>query len=54
MGGKRISARITAYLPPEDAKFLEAWAAGENRTVSNLAATTLLAAIKEKQKQSEQ
>lgn len=48
MGGKRVSARITAYLPPDRAKFLERWAASENRTVSNLAATIILNAIEEK------
>lgn len=48
MGGKRVSARVTAYLAPDKAKFLEQWAASENRTVSNLAATILLAAIEEK------
>ena len=48
MGGKRVSARITAYLAPDKAKLLESWAARENRTVSNLAATILLAAIEEK------
>lgn len=48
MGGKRVSARITAYLSPDRAKFLESWAASENRSVSNLAATILLRAIEEK------
>lgn len=48
MGGKRVSARITAYIPPDKAKLLEGWAASENRTVSNLAATILLAAIGQK------
>lgn len=49
MGGKRVSARITAYLPPEAAKQLEQWAASENRTVSNLAATILINALEKKQ-----
>ena len=46
--GKRVSARVTAYLPEDKAKFLETWAGSENRTVSNLAATILLTAIEEK------
>lgn len=42
--------RVTASVPPEAAKILEEWAKSENRTVSNLAATILLKAVEDKQK----
>ena len=51
MGGKPISTRITAYVPPDAAKKLEEWAKSENRTVSNLAATILLKAVEDKEKE---
>jgi plasmid stability protein len=39
--------RVTAYLPEDMQKAIEGWAAEENRSVSNLAATILINAIKE-------
>lgn len=45
MGGKRTSARITVYLPPEKADELGEWATSEHRSVSNLAAIVLLEAL---------
>ncbi|PHM07385.1 GIY-YIG nuclease family protein [Nostoc sp. 'Peltigera malacea cyanobiont' DB3992] len=41
--------RITAFLPPDKAEFLEEWAKRENRAVGNLAATILLNVIDAKQ-----
>lgn len=41
--------RVTVYLPEEMQKALEHWAANENRSTSNLAATILINAIKEYQ-----
>lgn len=43
--------RVTAYLPEDMQKAIEEWAAEENRSVSNLAATVLINAIKEHQRQ---
>jgi hypothetical protein len=45
MCAKPTSVRITAYISKEYAANLEKWAAKENRTISNLAATILQAAI---------
>jgi metal-responsive CopG/Arc/MetJ family transcriptional regulator len=45
--------RVTVYLPEEMQKALEQWAAKENRSTSNLAATILIGAIKEYQEQNE-
>jgi len=42
--------RVTTTVPKEVKDFLEAWADAENRSVSNLAATILIDAVKEKQK----
>lgn len=53
MGGKRTSARVTAYVPPETATELEEWAKTENRTVSNLAATILENAVQSRQQYTE-
>jgi metal-responsive CopG/Arc/MetJ family transcriptional regulator len=41
--------RVTVYLPQEMQQALEHWAAAENRSTSNLAATILINAIKEHQ-----
>ncbi|WP_138506719.1 ribbon-helix-helix domain-containing protein [Nostoc sp. PA-18-2419] len=49
MGGKPINKRITAFLPPDKAQFLEEWAKREHRAVGNLAAAILLNVIEEKQ-----
>ncbi|MHC5726446.1 MAG: ribbon-helix-helix domain-containing protein [Nostoc sp.] len=43
--------RVTAYLPEDMLRAIEQWATEENRSVSNLAATILINAIKEHQKQ---
>ncbi len=43
--------RVTAYLPEDMLRAIEQWATEENRSVSNLAATILINAIKEYQKQ---
>jgi CopG-like RHH_1 or ribbon-helix-helix domain, RHH_5 len=43
--------RVTVYLSEEMQKALEKWAAAENRSTSNLAATILIAAIKEHEQQ---
>ncbi|MBR8840373.1 MAG: hypothetical protein DSM106950_41910 [Stigonema ocellatum SAG 48.90 = DSM 106950] len=43
--------RVTAYLPEEMLRAIEQWATEENRSVSNLAATILINAIKEYQQQ---
>lgn len=40
--------RVTVYLGEEWQKELERWAADENRSVSNLAATLLIEALKDK------
>ncbi len=45
--------RITAYLPEDMQKAIEEWAAEENRSISNLAATILINAIKEYQQKKE-
>lgn len=45
--------RITAYLPEEMQKAIEEWAAEENRSVSNLAATILINAIREYERNKE-
>lgn len=45
--------RVTVYLPEEMQKALEQWAANENRSTSNLAATILIGAIKEYQEQND-
>ncbi len=45
--------RVTVYLPEEMQKALEQWAANENRSTSNLAATILIGAIKDYQKQND-
>ena len=45
--------RVTAYLPEDAQKAIEEWAAEENRSVSNLAATILINAIKDYQRQKE-
>ena len=45
--------RVTVYLPEEMQKALEEWAANENRSTSNLAATILMGAIKEYQGQND-
>ena len=45
MGGKPINKRITAFLPPDKAEFLEEWAKKEHRAVGNLAAAILINAI---------
>jgi hypothetical protein len=46
--------RLTVYFADEEPlKVLEAWAAEENRSTSNLAATLLLDAIKQYQQQNE-
>jgi hypothetical protein len=45
MGGKRTSARITVYLPPDKAEEFGEWATSEHRSVSNLAAIVLLEAL---------
>jgi hypothetical protein len=45
--------RVTVYLPEEMQKALEQWAANENRSTSNLAATILMGAIKKYQEQDE-
>lgn len=42
--------RVAVYLNEEMQKILEHWAAEENRSVSNLAATILIEAIKKHQK----
>lgn len=49
MGGKRTSARITVYLPPDKADELGEWATSEHRSVSNLAAIVLLDALEARQ-----
>jgi hypothetical protein len=49
MGGKPINKRITAFLPPDKAQFLEEWAKREHRAVGNLAAAILLNVIEAKQ-----
>jgi len=49
MGGKPVNKRITAFLPPDKAEFLEEWAKKEHRAVGNLAAAILLNAIEAKQ-----
>jgi hypothetical protein len=41
--------RVAVYLNEEMQKALEQWAGEENRSVSNLAATILISAIKERQ-----
>ena len=41
--------RVAVYLNEEMQKALEQWATDENRSVSNLAATILIKAIKERQ-----
>lgn len=43
--------RITVNLPEDIQKALEKWAASENRSVSNLAATIIIKAMEEHQKQ---
>ena len=43
--------RVTAYLPEDTYKALEAWAASENRSLSNLAGTVLVKALEEYEKQ---
>ena len=43
--------RVAVYLNEEMQKALEQWAGEENRSVSNLAATILMKAIKEHQQQ---
>lgn len=53
MGGKPVNKRITAFLPPDEAQFLEEWAKQEHRAVGNLAAAILLNAIKAKQAENE-
>lgn len=45
--------RVAVYLNEEMQKALEQWATDENRSVSNLAATILIKAIKEHQQQKE-
>ncbi|MEP0812684.1 hypothetical protein [Coleofasciculus sp. FACHB-SPT9] len=45
--------RITAYLPEDMQKAIEQWAVEENRSISNLAATILINAIKEHMRQKE-
>lgn len=49
MGGKPVNKRITAFLPPDKAEFLEEWAKREHRAVGNLAAAILLNVIDAKQ-----
>lgn len=49
MGGKPVNKRITAFLPPDKAEFLEEWAKREHRAVGNLAAALLLNLIDAKQ-----
>ena len=48
MTSRYTSIRVTAYIPKEYAALLEKWASVENRTISNLAATILQAAIDSK------
>ena len=43
--------RVTAYLPEDIYKVLEAWAALENRSLSNLAGTILIKAMEEYEQQ---
>lgn len=43
--------RVAVYLNEEMQKALEQWAGEENRSVSNLAATILMKAIKEHQQE---
>lgn len=43
--------RVAVYLNEEMQKALERWAGEENRSVSNLAATILMKAIKEHQQE---
>lgn len=53
MGGKRTSARVTAYLPPEIAESLKEKADAENRTVSNLVSTILIKCVESEKKEQE-
>ena len=43
--------RVTAYVPENIYKALEAWAASENRSLSNLAGTVLVKALEEYEQQ---
>ncbi len=43
--------RLTVYLKEEQMRTLEEWAASENRAISNLAATIILKALEEYEKQ---
>lgn len=43
--------RVTAYLSEDMLREIEQWANEENRSISNLAATILINAIKERQQQ---
>lgn len=45
--------RIAVYLPEDKQKALEQWAASENRSVSNLAATIIIKALEERQQMEE-
>lgn len=49
MSGKPVNKRITAFLPPDKAQFLEEWAKKEHRAMGNLAAAILINAIEAKQ-----
>ena len=43
--------RISVYIPLDMQQALENWAASENRSISNLAATIIINAIKEHENQ---
>ncbi len=43
--------RVAVYLPEDKQKALEEWAAFENRSTSNLAATIIIKALEEYQNQ---
>ncbi len=43
--------RVAVYLPEDKQKALEEWAASENRSTSNLAATIIIKALEEHQNQ---
>jgi predicted RNA-binding protein len=51
MGGKTDLDRVVAYVPPEWKKELEAWAEGEERSVSWLVAKLIDKALQERRQQ---